>query len=142
MAEYLRLWWSPRFDGPTRADLKRFGWYNAYSPDLLAEWDPPIPGSIAASISQAEEAVRELNRSHLHHPNSAGVSRFLLRAEAMGSSAIQGLKVDPRRLLAAEEQIAKGRTATDSVAAQVLGNINNHATGSNPRRSATAPHPR
>ena len=122
MAEYLRMWWTPRFEGPTRSD-RMGGWYHPYSPDLLAGWDPLIPGSLAASVSQAEEAVRDLNRSDVRHPGLAGVGRFLLRAESVGSSAIEGLRVGPRRLLAAEEQIAKGLAATDSIAAEVVGNI-------------------
>ena len=36
---------------------------------------------------------------------------------------MRGLRVGPRRLLAAEEQIARGLTGTDSAAAEVLGNI-------------------
>lgn len=121
MGEYLRLWWAPRFDGPTRAD-RQGGWYHPYSPDLLAGWDPLIPGSLAATIGRAETAVRDLNGSDVH-PGLAGVSRFLLRAESVASSAIEGLRVGPRRVLAAEEQIAMGAAVTDSVAAEVVGNI-------------------
>lgn len=99
------------------------GWYHPYSPDLLAGWDPLIPGTLAASVSQAEEAVRELNSPAHRHPGLGGLGRFLLRAESVGSSAIEGLRVGPRRLLAAEEQIAKGLTGTDSVAVEVVGNI-------------------
>ena len=116
------MWWAPRFEGPTRAD-RMGGWYHPYSPDLLAAWDPQIPGSLAASISQAEQAVRELNSPAHRHPGLGGLGRFLLRAESVGSSAIEGLRVGPRRLLAAEEQIAKGRSAADRVAAEVVGNI-------------------
>ena len=122
MAEYQRRWWAPQFEGPTRAD-RMGGWYHPYSPDVLAGWDPPIAGSLAASISRAEEAVRELNRSDLRHSGLVGVGRFLLRAESVGSSAIEGLRVGARRLLAAEERIARGRSATDRVAAEVMGNI-------------------
>ena len=121
MGEYLRLWWAPRFEGPTRAD-RQGGWYHPYSPDLLAGWDPLIPGSLAATIGRAETAVRDLNGYDVH-PGLAGVSRFLLRAESVGSSAIEGLRVGPRRVLAAEEQIARGAAVTDSVAAEVAGNI-------------------
>jgi Fic family protein len=122
LAEYLRQWWAPQFDSPTKSDHMG-GWYHPYAPDLLAGWDPPIPGSLAASIGQAEEAVRQLNRSDFPHPGLVGIGRFLLRAESVGSSAIEGLRVGPRRLLAAEERLARGRVATDSVAAEVLGNI-------------------
>lgn len=98
------------------------GWYHAYLPDLLVGWDPLIPGSLAASVSRAEAAVRDLNSSDVH-PGLAGVSRFLLRAESVGSSAIEGLRVGPRRLLAAEEQIVRGVAVTDGVASEVVGNI-------------------
>ena len=122
MGEYLRMWWAPRFEGTTRAD-RLGGWYHAYSPDLLAGWDPLIPGSLAASVSQAEEAVRALNSSDVGHFGLAGVGRFLLRAESLGSSAIEGLRVGPRRLLAAEERMTKALAVTDRVAAEVVGNI-------------------
>ncbi|MCZ0937209.1 MAG: Fic family protein [Caldilineaceae bacterium] len=122
MAEYLRVWWSPRFEGPTRAD-RTGGWYHPYSPDLLAGWDPSIPGSLAATISEAEEAIRGLNRSDLRPSGLAGLGRFLLRAESVGSSAIEGLRVGPRRLLAAEEQNARGWAVNDRLADEVLGNI-------------------
>ena len=116
------MWWAPRFEGPTRAD-RMGGWYHPYSPDLLAGWDPMIPGSLAASVNQAEEAVRELNTPAHRRPGLGGLGRFLLRAESVGSSAIEGLRVGPRRLLAAEEQLARGLPGSDSVAAEVLGNI-------------------
>ena len=116
------MWWAPRFEGPTRAD-RMGGSSHPYSPDLLAGWDPLIPGSLAASVGQAEDAVRELNTPTHRRPGPGGLGRFLLRAESVGSSAIEGLRVGPRRLLAAEEQIARGLTGSDSVAAEVLGNI-------------------
>lgn len=97
------MWWAPRFEGPTQAD-RMGGWYHPYSPDLLAGRDPLIPGSLAASVGQAEEAVRELNTPARRHPGLGGLGRFLLRAESAGSSAIEGLRVGPQRLLAAEEQ--------------------------------------
>ena len=122
MGEYLRVWWTPRFEGPTRAD-RMGGWYHPYSPDPLDGWDPSIPGSLAASISEAEEAIRVLNRSDVRLSGLAGLGRFLLRAESVGSSAIEGLRVGPRRLLAAEEQNARGWTVNDRVAEEVLGNI-------------------
>lgn len=99
------------------------GWYHPYSPDLLAGWDPSFPGSLAASISEAEEAIRVLNRSDLRPSGLAGLGRFLLRAESVGSSAIEGLRVGPRRLLAAEEQNARGWAVNDRIAEEVLGNI-------------------
>ncbi len=123
VAEYLRVWWTPRFEGPTRAD-RMGGWYHPYSADPLAGWDPSIPGSLAASISEAEEAIRELNRSDPRRSSLGGLGRFLLRAESVGSSAIEGLRVGPRRLLAAEEQNARGWAVNDTVAGEVLGNIN------------------
>ena len=113
--------WAPRFEGPSRAD-RLGGWYHPFVPDLLVGWDPLIPGSVAASVGRAEAAVRALNRSGVH-AGLAGVSRFLLRAESVGSSAIEGLRVGPRRVLAAEEQIARGAVVGDSVAAEVVGNI-------------------
>ena len=52
-----------------------------------------------------------------------GLARFLLRAESVGSSKIEGLEAAARRLARAEAAIALGGDANDRVAVEVIGNI-------------------
>lgn len=60
-------------------------WYRPYSPDLLAGWDPLIPGSLAASVGRAEQAVRGLNIPADWYPGLGRLGRFLMRAESVGT---------------------------------------------------------
>ena len=52
-----------------------------------------------------------------------GLARFLLRAESVGSSKIEGIEAAARRLARAEAAIALGGDANDRVAVEVIGNI-------------------
>ncbi|HVE45941.1 MAG TPA: Fic family protein [Acidimicrobiales bacterium] len=97
--------------------------YDAYLPDPLVGWDLVIPGDIAADVSDAEAAVRKLNDAGTTHISLEGLARFLLRAESVASSIIEGLAAAPRRLLGAEAALARGDDAGDHVAVEVLGNI-------------------
>jgi len=97
--------------------------YYAYLPDPLAGWNPAIPGDVAADISDAEAAIRSLNEAGTTHVSLEGLARFLLRAESVASSMIEGLSAATRRLVGAEVALARGDDAGDQVAVEVLGNI-------------------
>jgi Fic family protein len=97
--------------------------YDAYLPDPLAGWDLTLPGDLAADIADAETAIRDLNEAGTGHVSLEGLARFLLRAESVASSKIEGLDVGPRRLVEAEAGLAQGGKSTDRVAVEVLGNI-------------------
>jgi len=97
--------------------------YDAYLPDRLVGWDLAIPAEVAADVSDAEDAVRRLNSAGTTHVSLEGLARFLLRAESVGSSMIEGLAVAPGRLAAAEFVGGRGGNAGDRVAVEVLGNI-------------------
>ncbi len=122
MAEYLQRRWAPRFEGATRRDRQGCR-YEAYLPDPLGSWNLLLPGDLAADIADAEAAVRDLNRTGTSHVSFEGLARFLLRAESVASSRIEGLDVGPRRLIEAEAVLARGGEAADRVAVEVLGNI-------------------
>ncbi len=122
MAEYLQRRWAPRFEGATRRDRQGCS-YQAYLPDPLVGWNLLLPGDLAADIADAEAAVRELNQAETSHVSLEGLARFLLRAESVASSKIEGLEVGPRRLVEAEAAIARGGEVADRVAVEVLGNI-------------------
>ena len=97
--------------------------YDAYLPDPLAGWNLSIPGDVAADVADAEAAVRTLNDAGTTHVSLEGLARFLLRAESVGSSMIEGLAAATRRLVSAEVALARGDDAGDQVAVEVLGNI-------------------
>ncbi|WP_420639709.1 Fic family protein [Candidatus Poriferisocius sp.] len=84
--------------------------YDAY----LADWDLSIP---------AEAVVRALNNAGTTHGSPEGLARFLLRAESVGSSKIEGLEAAARSLAQAEAAIALGGDANDRVSIEVIGNI-------------------
>jgi Fic family protein len=97
--------------------------YAAYLPDPLAGWNLTLPGDVAADIADAETAIRDLNQAGTIHVSLEGLARFLLRAESVASSKIEGLDAGARRLVEAEALLAVGGKAADRVAVEVLGNI-------------------
>ncbi len=122
MASHLRKRWEAQFQGPSRRD--RLGCdYNAYLTDPVVGWDLSIPANVAADIADAETAVRDLNDKGTTHVSLEGLARFLLRAESVGSSKIEGLEATAHRLARAEAAIALGANSDDQVAVEVIGNI-------------------
>ncbi len=122
MAELLRKRWEPQTEGMTRRDRQGCS-YGAYLPDPLAGWNLTLPGDLAADIADAETAIRNLNEAGTSHVGLEGLARFLLRAESVASSKIEGLDAGPRRLVEAEAARAQGGESADRVAVEVLGNI-------------------
>jgi Fic family protein len=122
VASHLRRRWSARFEGMSRRDRRGCD-YDAYLPDPLVGWDLTLTADVAADVAGAEAAVRELNAAGTTHVSLEGLARFLLRAESVASSMIEGLAAAPRRLVAAEEALARGGDARDQVAVEVLGNV-------------------
>lgn len=122
MAEYLSRRWEPRFEGATLAD-RRGGLYRPYLPDPLAGWNPLIPADLAGELARAEAAVLALNDSGADHFALEGLARFLLRAESVASSWIEGLAVGARRLARAEVAVGSGRDAGDRLAEEIVGNV-------------------
>jgi Fic family protein len=122
MAELLHRRWEPQFEGLTRRDRQGCN-YIAYLPDPLSGWNLTLPSDLAADIADAETAIRDLNQAGTSHVSREGLARFLLRAESVASSKIEGLDVGPRRLVEAEAVLAQGGETADRVAVEVLGNI-------------------
>jgi Fic family protein len=122
MATHLRSRWRARFEGISRRDRGGCD-YDAYLPDHLTGWHPTIPADAAADIADAEAAVRRLNDAGTTHVGLEGLARFLLRAESVASSMIEGLAAAPRRLMSAEVALAQGADTGDQVAVEILGNI-------------------
>lgn len=122
MAEYVRRRWGANFEGLTRRDRRGCD-YMSYLPDPLTGWQLTLPSDLAADIADAEAAVRELNGRGTRHVSLEGLARFLLRAESVASSKIEGLDAGPRRLLNVEAVSAQGGDPADRIAVEVVGNI-------------------
>ena len=122
MASHLRKRWEAQFQGPSRRDRRGCD-YDAYLADPLVGWDLSIPADVAADIADAETAVRDLNDRGTAHVSLEGLARFLLRAESVGSSKIEGVEAAARRLARAEAAMALGGGSDDHIAVEVIGNI-------------------
>ncbi len=122
MAELIRNRWTPSSEGMSRRDRQGCD-YDAYLPDPLAGWGLTLPADLVADLADAEAAIRGLNASGTSHVSLEGLARFLLRAESVASSKIEGLEAGPRRLLDAEVALAEGSDAADRVAVEVLANV-------------------
>ena len=121
MGELVERHWSAIFEGPTRAD-RRWGPYRAFVPDALCGWELAIPAGLAGDIAAVERKILALNEV-TDVAGLEGLGRFLLRAEAVGSSWIEGLAVSPRRLAAAAAAIERGVDVGDRLAVEVAANI-------------------
>ena len=122
MATLIRKRWTASFEGMGRRDRQGCD-YSAYVPDPIAGWDLLLPADLAADIADAETSIRRLNASDAPALNLEGIARFLLRAESVASSKIEGLDAGPRRLLEAEAALTEDGDVNDRVAVEVLGNI-------------------
>ncbi len=98
--------------------------FQAYVPELLNSLDVTLPASLAADLVDVEQAVRSLN-AEVPSPLAEveAMARFLLRAEAVASSNIEGLHINVRRLARSEAAARSGVEMTDETARAVLGNI-------------------
>ena len=120
MGELVECYWEPRFEGMRRTD-RLGGHYRAFMPDFLCGWEFEIPANLAGNIAEVEVTIRSLNTSRAR--NLEGLAVFLLRAESVGSSWIEGLNVAPRRLATAVAALERGVDAGDRLAAEVAANV-------------------
>lgn len=93
--------------------------YEAYLPDLVADSELLLSGDIAAVLTEAESAVRELNAPSPRFHSLETLARQLLRAESVASSRIEGLELSHRRLAKA----AYAHDLGDVTAQSVLANM-------------------
>ena len=120
MGELVQCHWSQRYDGRSRAD-RLSGHYEAFVPDPLCGWEFSIPARLAGNLAEAEAAIRSLNGPRSR--NLEGLGRFLVRAESVGSSWIEGLAVPAGRLAVAAEGIERDVDTGDRVAGEVAANV-------------------
>jgi Fic family protein len=110
----------PATYGPRRS--RRPCRYSPYTPDLLAAMPLDLPAAVTADVSDAERALVRLGQDE-RAPDLEALARFLLRAEAIASSKIEGLVVNTRRLARHEAKVAAGIRDPDATADAVLGNV-------------------
>lgn len=116
MADLVKCVWEGSGYG-SRRDRRPFA-FHAFVPDRIGEWDEPLAGRAAEAVAQATAALGELQRAGTAHDLET-LAGPLLRAEALGSSFIEGLRASNKRLaLAAYEPLV-----ADGTARAVLGNV-------------------
>jgi Fic family protein len=123
MGSFVAQAWAfdPSIPGPRRA--RACGSFQAYIPDPLSNISLNLDARVAADLADAERAILELDNSVLqqHGPHQLEVlDRLLLRAEAVGSSRVEGLVISPRKLALADLDPAFDPSGR---ALEVVGNI-------------------
>ena len=94
--------------------------YDAFVPAPVADVGIVLPGHVAGVVSDAEQAIADLNRAA--GPELAPLARLLLRTESIASSKVEGLQLDARSLARAETNRDTGRRIGPG-AAEILANI-------------------
>jgi Fic family protein len=114
--------WEGNLGARTRYE-RRSCTYRAYVPDPLIGREVLLPGELIADLADAERAVAALQDRDKGLASVESIARLLLRAESVGSSYIEGLQIDARRLAkeAFAEQVGLG--ISDDTARAVLSNI-------------------
>jgi Fic family protein len=92
--------------------------YRAFVPEPIAEIELSLSGETAGAVAAAGMEVRELNQGSAQPVALEALSTQLLRAEALASSAIEGLQLSRRRLAR-----AAALPGHDGEAQEVLGNV-------------------
>jgi Fic family protein len=122
MSQLLNRHWTSDESGMSRRQRASCD-YDAYVPDPLLPRTIQLDGDVAADVADAERAIAHLNDGAAALVNTEALARMLLRAEAVASSRIEGLRVGARRLLHAEISGRLGAGQTDVTASEILRNI-------------------
>jgi len=110
--------WEPERDYGGGHRHRKTQQIDCFVPDPIAVWDPTLTGGVAATLAEADAAVRDLNEEVPHLASLEALSRQLLRQESVGSSRIEGLVMGQRRLARAEAGVGG-----DDTALQIVGNV-------------------
>lgn len=137
-ARYERRRWTPRLGAFGGRRSRQSYDYDAFIPDRIAPLELRLPADVAAIVTEAEVAVRDLNQQAPRLGALEALARQLMRAEAVASSRIEGLEMSHRRLaraaFAPEEADAHARTVVGNVRAMEAA----IALGARPRRLTVA----
>ena len=117
---YIRKIWrhDPALSAPAR--YRRACGYDAFVPGRLAELAVDLSGDVAGVLSDAENAIADLNGRA--GPELAPLARLLLRTESIASSKVEGMQSDARTLARAEANRDTGRNIGRQ-AAEIIANI-------------------
>lgn len=117
---FVRKTWhhDPTLHAPAR--YRRACAYEAFVPDLLRASTLRMSGELAGLVSEAEQALGELNERG--GEALAPLARLLLRSESIASSRVEGMQVGARELARAEAKLESGRVP-GVTAREVLANI-------------------
>lgn len=103
MGEWVEQKWCPSDAPALPRRSRKAGRYLAYVPDRLDSPTPPVSRAVATRAAELESRIVELTG---RHPGATrgieGVSRFLLRSEALASSKIEGMTPGPDEVAIAE----------------------------------------
>lgn len=116
--QFVRRKWSPERDLGVGRRHRKTQLIDCFVPQAIAEWDPLLKSGVAATLAEADAAVRHLNEEVPHLASLEALSRQLLRQESVGSSRIEGLVMGQRRLARAAAGVG-----TDETARQIVGNV-------------------
>ncbi len=130
---HIRRTWrhAPALYAPAR--YRRACSYDAFVPGRIAELAIDLPGDIAGLLSDAENAIADLNGRA--GPELAPLGSLLLRTESIASSKVEGMQSDARALARAEANRDTGRNIGPQ-AAEIIANID--AMGWAVEQAATA----
>ena len=96
--------------------------YHWFLPSRLSDINAALDTDVLADVTRTACDLTKVATVGL--PDAEGLIRFLLRSEAMGSSRIEGIAIDPTSLLKAELPASvPGILRHDNEAANILGNI-------------------
>lgn len=123
MGRWVARRWTPALEPGLPRRAREGCTYEAYIPDPLNATDLTLAGVVAADVADAERAVISMPTEGAELATIEAQSRFLLRAEAVASSRIEGLEVGPRRLARAEIAARQGWQIGDQTAQDVVGNV-------------------
>lgn len=101
MASWSTARWQPSDETALPRADRRHGPYRRYVPDAVSERALLVDAALARRATEAERAVRNLS-TDLGATGLEGVSRFLLRSEAIASSLIEGIGPSPQHVALAE----------------------------------------
>jgi len=122
MSQLLPRTWTSDAVGGTRRQRASCD-YHAYSPDPLSGRQIQLDGDVAADVADAETAIARLNENAAALDNTEALARILMRAEAVASSRIEGLRIGAHRLLRAEVSQRVGARPVDVTTNEILRNI-------------------
>jgi Fic family protein len=118
MGHFQERRWEPQLDAYGARRHRKPLRLRAWVPNPIADWDPSLGGGALGLISEADQAVNDLNRDAPRFAAWEALARQLLRQESVASSRIEGLAMSQRRLARAAFD-ANG----DDTARQIVGNI-------------------